>query len=656
MSGNPPVIRPATRFAPSLIVDQDGRPLPQAYAVGGGYTGARIDRAQLSRWIVQGGSPRMDIIRDLMTLRARSRDQMRNAPVALGALNTAVNQVVGTGLSCRPTINGKLLGLTDEEASAWQDDTSFRFDEWAGSDECDVARQNDFYGLQELAFRSFLESGDDFVVTPRLERASAGGEKRLALQLIEADRCCNPDRAQDSDTVIDGVEIKPLTSEAVAYHFCSVHPGEAAVVTPNANTWTRVKARGGATGRRNVLHLMKPLRPGQVRGVPWIAPILEPLKQLQRWSDAELNAAVVSSLMSVFVKMDPDAFDELYDEDAQSEIVAKAAMWSGEMESGKAVNLLPGEEIQTPTPGRPNPEFDPFWQAVVRQIGMALGMPFEVLTMHFQSSYSAARAALLMAWKEWRGRRDFLAKMLCQPVYELWLADEVAEGRIAAAGFFADPVLRAAWCGAEWTGDAMGSLDPAKEVQAAEKRVALGISTKDAESILHDGVPWIVKHRQRVREETAERKDGLAADPGAEQEAAQQEQQDQQERQDQQDQNQQAEARAQFASMQQAVDQLQATVASLTQAVQLALAKPQSIVVNTPPVEVRAGDVHVTSPDVTVPVHFVEGAIRVELEANMPEVKVPPAQIAIRGPDEQIHQRDAEGNLVKTLNRYKPEK
>jgi capsid protein len=269
----------------------------------------------------------------------------------------------------------------------------------------------------------------------------------------------------------------------------------------------------GATGRRNALLIFKPLRPGQVRGVPLIAPILEPLKQLNRWSEAELNAAVISGINATFIKMDPDAFDALYDEDAQGAIVDKASGWSGEMQSGKAINLLPGEDISSPTPGRPNPAFDPFWQAMVRQIGMALEMPYEVLVMHFQSSYSAARAALLMAWKAFRSRRDLMAKMMCQPVFELWLADEVAEERISAPGFFQNEIVKAAWCAAIWTGDGPGSIDPSKEVDAAAKRVALGISTKQAESILHDGVDWEQKHEQRVKETNAEKRDGIYIQP-----------------------------------------------------------------------------------------------------------------------------------------------
>lgn len=477
-------------------------------ALSGSYTGARIDKAQLSRWYPMGGSATADTSSDLPMLRARSRDQMRNAPVALGALNTTVGHVVGTGLTYTPAIDGEFLGLTDEQAEEWQDDTKRRFKVWAESPDCDCTRQLDFYGLQELAFRSFLESGDCPILTPRITRA---GKTRLALQLIEADRVSNPAYKANTATVIDGIEISPQTGEMLAMHITRQHPG--GLTSGAANTWDRVAVRGGNADRRNILFLFKPLRPGQLRGVPWIAPILEPLKQLGRWSEAELNAAVVSGLLATFVTMEGTAFQDLYDEDAQGAIIDNASKWSGEMESGKVVNLLPGESVVSPTPGRPNPDFDPFWQAMVRQIGMALEMPFEVLTMHFQSSYSAARAALLMAWKAFRAKRDLLAKLMCQPVLELWLADEVAEGRIQAPGFFEDDVIRAAWCAAIWTGDGPGSIDPSKEVDAAQKRVDLGISTKQAESILHDGVDWEQKHEQRVKEINAEKADGIYFPP-----------------------------------------------------------------------------------------------------------------------------------------------
>ena len=46
-----------------------------AYSGQGGYAGARRDRAATTTWNPGGGSPTVDIIADLPTLRDRSRDQ-----------------------------------------------------------------------------------------------------------------------------------------------------------------------------------------------------------------------------------------------------------------------------------------------------------------------------------------------------------------------------------------------------------------------------------------------------------------------------------------------------------------------------------------------------------------------------------------------------
>jgi lambda family phage portal protein len=282
-----------------------------------------------------------------------------------------------------------------------------------------------------------------------------------------------------------------------------------------------VPAFGETSRRRNVLHLIDRRRPGQTRGVPYLAPVIEPLKQLARYSEAEISAAVISAAFAVFVKMDAEAFQQLFDESSGKTYLKSAMGWDGrvptaDMEAhSKAVNLLPGEDIVSPDLKRPNTAFDPFVQAVLRQIGVGLELPFEVLVKHFTASYSAARAALLDAWRFFRGRRDWLATVFCQPLYELWLEEAVASGRVRAPGFFADPAWRRAWSGAVWIGDGPGSIDPLKEADAAEKRIQLGTSTIAAESILHDGIDWTTKHRQRVREETARRNDGLSAAPAA---------------------------------------------------------------------------------------------------------------------------------------------
>lgn len=479
-----------------------------ALAMSGGYVGGGYaDR--FAYWQPGVADADGDITRDLRELRARSRDLARNAPVAVGAIETQVVHVVGTGLSLQSRIDADLLGLSDDEASAWQSATEREFRMWAGSLFADAVEEQTFCELQDLAFRSHLESGDVFALLTGVTRP--GWPYRLAVQIVEADRVCNPRFAADTDTLLQGIE-RTAAGAPLAVHVADRHPGRQ--VATRDLKWTRVPMRG-ASGRVNVLHLKRKLRPGQTRGVPALAPIIATLKQLDRYATAEVDAAVNSAAMAVFVKMDPETFQDVFDDASQAALTSQAKQWDGSLNSGKAINLLPGESIEAPALGRPNPNFDPFFGAVLKQIGMGLNIPVEVLAKHFQSSYSAARAALMDAWRTFRVRREWLAARFCQPIYEEWLAEAVVAGRIDAPGFFADPLVRAAWCGAAWSGDGPGAIDPLKEASAAAERMRLGITTLAEEIVAYDGGDWETKHRQRAREVDERVEAGLEAPVGA---------------------------------------------------------------------------------------------------------------------------------------------
>jgi hypothetical protein len=131
---------------------------------------------------------------------------------------------------------------------------------------------------------------------------------------------------------------------------------------------------------------------------------------------------------------------------------------------------------------------------------MSLGLPFEVLMKHFTASYSASRAALLDAWRFFRMRRAWLADMFCQPVFEAWMDEAVATGRIAAPGYFDDPALRQAYLAAHWLGDAPVQIDPVKEAAAAEKRLGLNLSTLAKETAELNGGVWTDNVRQIAKE------------------------------------------------------------------------------------------------------------------------------------------------------------
>lgn len=487
-------------FSPQTAVQRYKARLTIGAYEKGGYNGASRTRAAIGNYNPVSGDVNDDTISDLPMLRSRTRDLVRNTPIAGGAVNTMVTYVVGTGLTMRAAIDGSKLGLASGEAGQWQDDVNSRFIAWAESPDCDAARGLNFYGIQALAFRSMLESGDVLALPAQVNRY---GKPSFVVQLIEADRLCNKDDKRDTAELIAGVELDAMGAPK-RYHVCNQHPSTWKIGMKKS--WTILEAFGSQTGRRNVIHLFERRRPGQVRGIPVLSPVIEPLKQLARYTEAELQAAVVSGAFAVFLKMDPNAFSDLFDDTGKKNYMDSAGKWNGSYPEstlsgpGKAINLLPGEEVVESNPGRPNSEFDPFVQAILRQIGCELGLPFEVLIKHFTSSYSAARAALLDAWRVFRVRREMLSAYFCQPIYEDWLSREIAAGNITARGYFENPLLRYYWSQAEWIGDGPGSIDPSKEADAAQKRIEMGISTIAAESILHDGGDWWTKHKQRASE------------------------------------------------------------------------------------------------------------------------------------------------------------
>ncbi len=483
-----------------------------ALAMTGGYVGGRKNRRSMSGWHVTNNDADGDILPDLETLRERSRDLIRNNPLASGAINTKVTNVVGTGLKLQSWIDHQFLGMTEEQAAEWEATAEREFELWAKSQNCDVTRMQNFYGIQELAFRSTLANGDSFVLLPYVPRV--GSVYDLRIQLVEADRVCNPDRKMDTPELSGGVE-KDQYGAPVAYYILTVHPGS--IAGSMVRKWEKIPAFGDKTGRRNVLHLMKKERIGQTRGVPDLAPVTEMIRQLGEYTEAEVDAAVVSSLFTVFVKTETgDGLDNM---EPVSETGGKKSDKDFKMGPAAMLDLMPGEDVVFADPKRPNVAFDPFVMAVLRQIGVALELPFEILVKHFTASYSAARAAMLEAWKFFKARREWLADYLCQPVYEAWMWEAVARGRLNAPGFFSDPAIRAAYLGAKWIGPARGQIDELKEVKAAKERVDMGISTLTQESAEYNGSDWEDLHAQRKKEVAMRREAGLepqseSQDPG----------------------------------------------------------------------------------------------------------------------------------------------
>lgn len=484
---------------------------------GGGYEAGRGSAKALQEYNPLARSATSDIHPGLDKMRARSRDQVHNNPIASGAVATMVTSTVGAGLTVQPSVNQELLGLTDEQADAWEREAANVWEMWAESTECDIESECTFGQIQSILFRAMLESGDILRLRRFLWDAERGVPRRgdafaTKIQLVEADRISNPNWTVDGPQIQGGVEID-AEGRTTRYWVQATHPGDMHHFR-RVGEWRPLPAWDPGTGQRIAKLLLNKQRPGQRRGVPLLATVIAPLKQLERYSEAELMAAVVSAMFTVFVTSEGGA-----DSGPVSGLVGDDEVPANEQDVklgyGAVVDLMDDEDVSFANPTRPNAQFDPFVTSILRQVGMGLELPYEILIKHFQASYSASRGAILEAYKVYRTRRKWLVREACQPAYEDVISEAVARGLIQAPGFFDSPVIRRAWLGTVWTGDAMPQIDPLKEVKASKTKIEIGVSTIDRESREINGSTFVENHHQRRKEIAMRAESGVDLVPDA---------------------------------------------------------------------------------------------------------------------------------------------
>ena len=483
-------------------------------AQGYGDAGASREKRALKGFEAISGSPGRDIGDHAPTLRPRSRMLFMSSPPARSAVLTQRTNVVGQGLVPKPRPDAAYLGMDEEAAERWARAVSREFSLWAGDKRaCDSTRVNNFYAMQQLVLASSLLSGDVFVLR-RSGKPTPMAPYRLRLHVIEADRVATPyggspvmgplawseARLANGNIVHDGVEVDK-SGAIVAYHIRNGYPQDGLAL--QATEFVRVEAWGKKTGLPNVLHVMDAERPEQYRGVPYLAPVVEQLLQLRRYTESELVAAVVESFFTAFVKTSADVSANPLQQvappggpgDGEGEDAPEYEMGPGQ------VNVMePGEDIVFADPKRPSSGFDGFVRAVSEQVGAALEIPADLLLKSFNSSYSASRAALMEAWKAFRMRRSWLVDDFCSPVWEMWMCEAVAAGRVQAPGFFANPLARRAYLGCEWIGPPPGQLDPVKEITAELKAIEQGLTTREDAAIRLNGSDYD-RNIERLRRE-----------------------------------------------------------------------------------------------------------------------------------------------------------
>lgn len=410
------------------------------------------------------------LLPELKTLRDRSRDLARNHYAARGALRTITANEIRSGLRPRANIDASWAEISDTQARSAEETLNRLWREW----QCyaDYGQRLSFYAMQAVVRRTQLESGDTIVARRYKERY--GSPLGLALEVIESDRLSNPQgqiMTPDGNQIRGGVVIEKSDGSERGYYIQNTHPGDYFQGPIDLN-WTYVP-RLDRQGHWLMRHVYAVERPGQSRGEPFFAPVLNLFAQLDDYVEAEIVAAQAAACFSMFITKDnPSSAVSSFQTMTN---VKGEAQTLNYLEPGVIEYLNPGEQATAFSPNRPGSNFEVFVKNVIGFIGAGLGLPPQLIMQNFENmNYSQLRGALVQAWCVFTSDQDFLIEQFCQPVWEEFVHECWLRGLVDLPGYEEWP---AAYTQAIWVRPGREAVDALKDAQADAVRVRNGTAS-----------------------------------------------------------------------------------------------------------------------------------------------------------------------------------
>lgn len=415
----------------------------------------------------------------------RSRDANRNDPVAKGASDTMRNNIVGTGLHPQSTLRSEVLGISDDRAAEIRRQIEYAFEVW--SPQADAANIMSFDEIQFLALTKVFEDGEVLAI-PTWAKEGWRDFGRC-VELIEGTRLASPVRS--GADVKNGIKFGDRGQPK--RYFIRKKTSSLGLAVSDFNS---IAARD-SQGRQKILHVFRADRPGQTRGLPYFTPVLTYFKDLADYLEAEVVAARIAACLAVFItKNDPMGI-----------AAAAAAGTDTEPGTGKRIQTIqpgmvgylgPSEGVEVVDPKRPGDSFPSFVEAMMRIIGVSLGLPYELIAKDFsKTNYSSARASLLEGRRMFTGWRKWFARRFCQPIWEMVVEEAYLRDMLDINDFYK---FKTEYCRASWIGGAWGWVDPVKEIEASRKAIDYGLSSH-AEEVAGQGRDWEENFKQLKREE-----------------------------------------------------------------------------------------------------------------------------------------------------------
>lgn len=422
--------------------------------VGAYYEAGAMTRRTVS-WRAPSTTANSGVLANLTTIRNRSRAAVRNDGFAKAAIDRLVTNIIGTGI----------------QPMSMADDPEFRtriqalWLRW--TDEADADGQFDFYGLQALAVRGWLEGGETFTRL-RLREATDGLSVPLQLQVLEPELC--PHTYHDSARRIRaGIEFNAI-GRRTAYYF---YPTRPELDDFDQSRLRRVPAS-------SVCHLYLPLRAGQLRGLPLLTAALITLYELDKFADATLLRQQLANLFVAFIRRPQgiSTAEEVHPmTGTEPETVDDKPIL--QFEPGIMQELDPGEEMQFSEPPAPT-GFGEFMRQELMNIAVAAEVPYEVLTGDMRGVNDRTVRVIL---HEFRRRVTMLqhqvvAFKFCHPIWRAFMDRVFLSGALPMPIEYVEnpePWLRVKWVPQGWP-----YINPVQDVAANKDAVRSGFKSRSS--------------------------------------------------------------------------------------------------------------------------------------------------------------------------------
>lgn len=330
------------------------------------------------------------------TLRERSRYEFGNNSYLCGIGRTLANDVIGRG--------PRLQMLTRIERINSRVETLWK----AWAKEIRLARK------LRVARETQARDGEVFLLFVTNNRLK--GPVKLDLQVIECDQVEDYFFIPTPEQPVSGMELDP-NGNPLKYHVLKVHPGSAVLWASNPYDFDAIEAEF-------VIHMFKPDRPGQHRGIPECTSSLSLFAILRAYTMATLDAARIVGTMNF-------AIGTKSNQVAPARITSTPAFTPLSIPPGTIPLLPEGWEPMQSDMQRPVTGFGEFSDQIINEAARPYSMPRNIATGNSSGyNFSSAKMDKATYYNMVGIEQTDNATEVCDPILSAFLDELQALGEL----------------------------------------------------------------------------------------------------------------------------------------------------------------------------------------------------------------------------------